>query len=82
MKMMPSFRPLIGEPFERSMREPRKICCIASVTRKGGSLNLFSITALKEEHTIATRMQIPRIAMKGRPAWLSRPETMPVMHMR
>ena len=72
----------MGEPLLSSIRVPLKICCMASVTRKGGSLNLLAIKAFQEPQTAPTTMQTSRMTGNGIPStWESSPEMMPIMHI-
>ncbi len=81
MKIIPSFKLLIGEPLESSISTPLNTCCIASVTRKGGRLKRFSITAFILLQNIAITMQMSRITTKGRDVWLNSPLIIPIMHI-
>jgi hypothetical protein len=81
MKRIPSFNPLMGEPFDKSINTPRKICCIAKVTKNGGNPNLFSITAFVDEQHTAITTQMSSNNGNGIPVWLNRPPIIPIMHI-
>ena len=66
---------------DSSIRHPRNTCCIASVTRNGGSLNLFSIVAFQAPQATPTRIQRIKITGNGSPAWDRSPEIMPIIHI-